>query len=154
MPDKPLADHPISPRSRKNLLEAMHGEAFAYAKYKMFAKHARENGHFEVADLFDRTADQEFFEHFHEEAELLGLVANDEQDINDAIAGESYEVDTMYKKFAEEAKADGDPQVAHRFEEIRQDETAHQLAFEEALMKLQTRDRLIKAGAGSKARDF
>lgn len=154
MPEKPLVNHSISPRSRKNLLEAMHGEAFAYAKYKLFAKEARENGHFEVADLFDKTADQEFFEHFHEEAELVGLVGSDEQDIHDAIAGESYEVDTMYKKFAEEAKADGDAAVAHRFEEIRQDETTHQLAFEEALMKLQTRDRLIKAGAGSKAHDF
>jgi rubrerythrin len=154
MPQKSFADQPISARSRKNLLEAMHGEAFAYAKYKMFAKHARENGHLELADLFDRTADQEFFEHFHEEAELLGLIVNDEKDIHDAIAGESYEVDTMYKNFAEEAKADGDLSVAHRFEEIRNDETEHQLAFEEALAKLQTRDRLVRGGVGSKAHDF
>lgn len=154
MPEKTLADHPISARSRKNLLEAMHGEAFAYAKYKMFARHARESGNFEVADLFDRTADQEYFEHFHEEAELLSLLGNDEQDINNAIAGESYEVDTMYKEFAEQAKADGDLQVASRFEEIRQDEKSHQLAFEEALAKLQTRDRLTKHGPRSKARDF
>jgi rubrerythrin len=154
MTEKSVADHPISARSHKNLLEAMHGEAFAYAKYKLFARQARENGHFEVADLFERTADQEFFEHFAEEAELMGLVRNTEQDIKDAIAGESYEVDTMYRKFADEAKADGDAQVAHRFEEIRQDETAHQLGFEEALMKLQTRDRMIKAGANSKAHDF
>lgn len=154
MTEKSVADHPISARSHKNLLEAMHGEAFAYAKYKLFARQARESGHFEVADLFERTADQEFFEHFAEEAELMGLVGNIEQDIKDAIAGESYEVDTMYRKFADEAKADGDAQVAHRFEEIRQDETAHQLGFEEALMKLQTRDRMIKAGANSKAHDF
>ena len=154
MTEKSVADHPISPRSRKNLIEAMHGEAFAYAKYKLFARQARESGHFEVADLFERTADQEFFEHFAEQAELMGLVGNTEQDIQDAIAGESYEVDTMYRKFADEAKADGDAQVAHRFEEIRQDETAHQLEFEEALTKLHTRDRLIKAGANSKAHDF
>jgi len=154
MTEKSVADHPISSRSRKNLLEAMHGEAFAYAKYKLFARQARESGYFEVADLFERTADQEFFEHFVEEAELIGLVGSIEQDIQDAIAGESYEVDTMYRKFANEAKADGDAPVAHRFEEIRQDETEHQLGFEEALMKLQTRDRLIKAGANSKAHDF
>jgi rubrerythrin len=154
MTEKTLTAHSISPRSRKNLLDAMRGEAFAYAKYKLFAKQARESGHFEVADLFDRTADQEFFEHFAEQAELAGLVGSDEQDISDAIAGESFEVDTMYKKFAEEASADGDNQVAHRFEEIRHDETEHQLAFEEALLKLQARDRLIKAGTDSKAHDF
>lgn len=154
MTEKTLANHPISSRSRKNLLDAMRGEAFAFAKYKLFAKQARETGHFEVADLFDRTADQEFFEHFAEEAELMGLVGTAEQDINDAIAGESFEVDTMYKKFAEEALTDGDGQVAHRFEEIRHDETEHQLAFEEALLKVQARDRLLKAGADSKAHDF
>lgn len=155
MTEKTFADHPISSRSRKNLLDAMRGEAFAYAKYKLFARQARESGYFEVAALFDRTADQEFFEHFAEEAELAGLVGTAEQDINDAIAGESFEVDTMYKKFAEEALRDGDTQVAHRFEEIRRDETDHQLAFEEALLKLQIRDRLIKAAAtDSKAHDF
>jgi len=154
MTEKTLADHAISARSRKNLLEAMHGEAFAFAKYKLFARQARESGNFEVADLFDKTADQEFLEHFAEEAEPARLVGTAEQDINDAIAGESFEVDTMYRKFAEEAMADGDIQVAHRFEEIRQDESVHQLAFEGALQKLQTRDRLIKAGANSKAHDF
>jgi rubrerythrin len=152
MTHKTLAE--VSPRSRRNLLEAMHGEAFAYAKYKLFARQARESARFEVAELFDKTADQEFFEHFVEEAELLGLVKTDEQDINDAIAGESYEVETMYKNFAEEAMADGDSAVAHRFLEIRQDETRHQLAFEEALMKMQARDRLTRPGANSRVRDF
>lgn len=144
----------ISPRSHKNLLEAMKGEAFAFAKYKLYARQARQSGRYEVADLFDRTADQEFFEHFAEEAELLGLVKTDEQDIKDAIAGESFEVETMYKNFAEEAMADGDAQVAHRFLEVRQDEMNHQLAFEEALLKMQARDRLSKPGANSRARDF
>jgi rubrerythrin len=154
MIEKTFVNHPISERSRRNLLEAMRGEAFAYAKYKLFAKEARKNGRNEVADLFDKTADQEFFEHFTEEAELLGLAGTDEQDLNHAIAGESYEVDTMYKRFAEQASADGDETVAHRFEEIRHDEAAHQLAFEEALIKLQTRDRLLQARPAVKAHDF
>lgn len=152
MAEKSLAVHEISPRSRKNLLEAMRGEAFAYAKYKFFAKEARKNGRNELADLFDKTADQEFFEHFAEEAELLGLVGSDEQDLTHAIAGESFEVDTMYKNFAEEAFADGDGAVAHRFEEIRHDEAAHQLAFEEALVRLQTRERHMRSDP--KAHDF
>jgi rubrerythrin len=153
MLEQTAAERSLSSRSRKNLLEAMRGEAFAYAKYKLFAQKARETGHFEVADLFDRTADQEFFEHFAEEADLLGLVKNDEQDIRDAIAGESYEVETMYKNFAEEAIADGDNHVAHRFLEVRHDETVHQLAFEEALMKMQARDRLMKGRADIRIHD-
>lgn len=154
MTDKTFADRSISPRSQKNLLDAMKGEAFAYAKYKLFAKQARERGHLEVAQLFDKTADQEFFEHFNEEAELLGLVGTDEQDLNHAIAGESFEVDTMYKDYAQQATEDGDEAVAHRFDEIRHDEAAHLLAFEEALIKLQTRERFKNAGLDSKAHDF
>lgn len=136
-------NHEISPRSRKNLIDAMHGEAFAYAKYKLFAQQARKNGRLELADLFDKTADQEYLEHFAEEAELAGLAGTDEQDLNHAIAGESYEVETMYKQFAEEALADGDLQVADRFNEIRHDEAVHRSAFEEALIRLQTRDRIL-----------
>lgn len=156
MTEKNLAEQAISARSRTNLLEAMRGEAFAFAKYKLFAKHARDNGDNELADLFDKTADQEYMEHFTEEADLLQLVGTDEQDVTDAIAGESFEVDTLYKQFAEEAHEDGDEQVAHRFEEIRRDEAFHQLAFHEALIKIQTRQRMMKGAtsSSSRAHDF
>lgn len=156
MTEKNLAEHAISARSRRNLLEAMRGEAFAFAKYKLFAKHARGSGENELADLFDKTADQEYMEHFTEQADLLQLVGSDEQDVKDAIAGESFEVDTLYKRFAEEARDDGDEQVAHRFEEIRRDEVFHQLAFHEALLKIQTRHRTMKGAARSsfRAHDF
>jgi len=156
MTEKNLAEHTISARSRKNLMEAMRGEAFAFTKYKLFAKHARNNGDIELADIFDKTADQEYMEHFVEQADLLQLVGTDEQDVTNAIAGESFEVDTLYKQFAEEAREDGDEQVAHRFEEIRRDEAFHQLAFHEALIKIQTRQRTMKAATrrSSKAHDF
>lgn len=153
MTDKTIVDRTLTPRSRQNLLDAMKGEAFAYAKYKLFASQARQAGHLDLADLFDKTADQEFFEHFKEEADLLGLVGTDEQDLNHAIAGESFEVDTMYKDYAKQAQEDGDEAVAHRFDEIRHDEAAHLLAFQEALIKLQTRERTLR-GLDSKARDF
>jgi rubrerythrin len=156
MTEKIAAEHAVSARSRQNLLEAMRGEAFAFAKYNLFARQARKNGRNELADLFDKTADQEYLEHFTELAELLQLVGTDEQDVTNAIAGESFEVDTFYKRFADEAREDGDEQVAHRFEEIRRDEAYHQLAFQEALIKLQTRDRIMKGATrrSAKAHDF
>jgi rubrerythrin len=154
MTDKTLTDHSISPRSRRNLLDAMKGEAFAYAKYKVFAKQARERGHLDVAELFDKTADEEFFEHFNEEAGLLGLVGTDVQDLDLAITDESFEIDTMYKNYAQQAREDGDEPVAARFDEIRKDEIKHQLAFEEALIKLQTRERMTTSGPNRKAHDF
>ena len=156
MTEKNLAEHAISVRSRRNLMEAMRGEAFAFAKYKLFAKQARNNGDNELADMFDKTADQEYLEHFVEQADLLQLVGTDEQDVTNALAGESFEVDDLYKRFAEEAREDGDEQVADRFEEIRRDEAFHQLAFHEALIKIQTRQRTIRGATrrSSKAHDF
>src|SRR5690242_17554444 len=156
MTEKTIAEHAISARSRKNLLEAMQGEAFAFAKYKLFAGQARKNGDNELAGLFDKTADQEYLEHFTELADLQQLAGTDEQDLTNAIAGESFEVDTFYKRFADEAREDGDEHVAGRFEEIRRDEAYHQLAFQEALIKLQTRDRIMKGATrrSAKAHDF
>ena len=73
MTEKNLAEHAISARSRRNLVEAMRGEAFAFAKYKLFARQARMHGDNELADLFDKTAEQEYMEHFAEQADLLEL---------------------------------------------------------------------------------
>src|ERR1051326_8353498 len=136
MAEKTLMQHALAERTRKNLLNAMHGEAFAFAKYKLFAQRARKNGRTELAGLFDKTADQEYFEHFMELADLLQLGETDEQDVTDAIAGESFEVDAFYKQFAGEARQDGDNVAAARFEEIRRDEAFHRLAVPEALIKL------------------
>lgn len=128
----------MQPRTHQHLLDAMHGEAFAYTKYLLYAKHARAHGRPEVADLFEQTAQMELFEHFAEEAELAGLVGSDADNVRDALAGESYEVDTMYRQFAEEASADGDEAAAARFAEVREDERRHREAFAAALARLES----------------
>ena len=127
----------LSENTQANLSTAMHGEAFAYAKYLLYAKAAQRNGNIELANLFAQAAKTERFQHFAEEAELAGLVGSDEDHLKDAIKGESYEVDTMYRKFAEQAKASGDKAAADRFEEIRQDEMSHRDAFKLALTKVE-----------------
>ncbi|MGB8477066.1 MAG: rubrerythrin family protein [Candidatus Acidiferrum sp.] len=121
-----------------NLSTAMHGEAFAYVKYLLYADHARKNGNSELADLFEKTGNTERFEHFAEEAQLAGLVGSDADNLKDAIKGESYEIDTMYLEFAQEAKVAGDTAAAARFEEIRHDEMGHRDAFEIALTRLKS----------------
>jgi len=123
-------------RTQKNLVTAMQGEAFAYVKYMLFAEHARKNGNSELADLFEKTAHVERFEHLAEEAELAGLLGSDVANLENAIEGESDEVDRMYLKFAEQAAADGDQAVAERFSEVRDDEMGHRDAYIAALTKL------------------
>ena len=121
-----------------NLSTAMHGEAFAYVKYLLYAEHARKSGNKELADLFEKTANTERFEHFAEEAQLAGLIGNDVNNLKDAIKGECYEIDTMYLEFAQKAKAAGDEAAAARFEEVRHDEMGHRDAFNNALAKLES----------------
>jgi rubrerythrin len=128
----------LDQKTLDNLSTAMHGEAFAYVKYVLYAEHARKSGNKELADLFEKTANTERFEHCAEEAQLSGLVGSDTDNLKDAIKGESYEIDTMYLEFAQRAKAAGDTAAAARFEEIRHDEMGHRDAFKAALAKLES----------------
>jgi rubrerythrin len=128
----------MNKQTRDNLLTALHGEAFAYAKYMLYAEHARASGHPQLADLFEQTARTELLEHFAEEAQLAGLVGSDADNLRDAIGGESYEIETMYREFAEQAAAAGDKQAAERFNEVRTDEMGHRTAFAEALNQIET----------------
>lgn len=127
----------MNEQTMKNLSTAMHGEAFAYAKYMLFAEHARKNGNTKLADLFESAAKPERFEHFSEEAQLAGLVGSDSDNLKDAIKGESYETETMYREFAQQAKQAGDHEAAKRFEEIRLDEAKHRDVFNAALSDLE-----------------
>lgn len=131
-------------KTMDNLSTAMHGEAFAYAKYMLYAEHARQSGNNELANLFESAAKTERFEHLAEEAELVDLVGTDANNLKDAISGESYEVETMYRTFADEAVAAGDKSAGERFEEIRKDEMKHRDAFKAALLGVE------KASTGGK----
>ena len=128
----------LNEKTKDNLSTAMHGEAFAYVKYLLYAEHARKSGNLELADLFEKTAKTERFEHFAEEAELAGLVGSDADNLKDAIGGEAYEVDAMYLEFAKNANLAGDAAAAARFEEIRHDEMGHRDAFKIALTNLKS----------------
>jgi rubrerythrin len=128
----------LDQKTLDNLSTAMHGEAFAHVKYLLYAEHARKNGNTELADLFEKTAKVERFEHFAEEAELAALVGSDADNLQDAIKGESFEIDTMYLEFAQAARITKGLDAAERFEEIRRDEMGHRDAFKIALAKLKS----------------
>lgn len=127
---------------QKDLDAAMKGEAFAYAKYMLFAEQARAHGHPELATLFENTAKTERLEHFREHAELAGVVSSSDADnLRDAIAGETYETTKMYPEMASRAQKVGDKQAAERFAEIGKDESKHRAAFTAALAKLDSRPK-------------
>lgn len=127
----------LDPQTRDNLLAALHGEAFAYARYRLFAQAARESGDDRLAAMFEGIAEVELHEHFAELAELVGLSGSDAENLTAALTDENLEVEAMYPLFAKQAEAAGQDAVARRFAEIADDEREHAKALETALERLE-----------------
>lgn len=123
-------------RTKANLDTAMHGEALAYAKYRLFAAHARQSGNAALARLWGGTADVELHEHFAGEAVLAGLVRTTKKNLNKAVTGERSEATAVYPGFAKQATAAGDTAAAAYFRDTAADETKHAAAFQAALNRL------------------
>ncbi len=92
----------------KNLESAFAGESMANRKYLYFARRARELGAIEVAEVFERTAEQETM-HAFGHLELLYPKADltVETMLQMAIDGETYEYTEMYPKFRHLAEQEG-----------------------------------------------
>lgn len=124
-------------QTRENVLAAMRGEAFAHARYTLFAAAARGSGDLELAGMFEGLASVELREHLVELAELVGIVGSDPDNLWTAIRDEGAEVEETYRAFAEQARAAGEEAVASRFEEIREDEREHLKTLEATLERLE-----------------
>ena len=88
-----------------NLKEAFAGESQANQKYRAFAKRAEQDGFPNVARLFRTAAEAE---RIHAEGHLRALdgVGTTKENIQAAIAGETYEYTTMYPPMLELAQAE------------------------------------------------
>lgn len=124
-------------QTEQNVRAALHGEAFAHARYLLFAAAARKRGSNELAKMLERIADVELREHFTELAELVGLGGTDVENIRAAIRDENLEAEWTYPKFADQARAAGEIEVAERFAEIAADEREHEKTLEQVLERAQ-----------------
>jgi Rubrerythrin len=127
----------MNTETRENVLAAMHGEAFAYARYTLFAAAARDVGDQKLAATLEGIASVELHEHFAELAELIGFVGSDADNLATAIQEESAEVEETYRAFAEQARAVGEQAAAARFDEICADELEHLKTLETAMEELE-----------------
>lgn len=116
----------------ENLQAAFAGESQARNKYTYFAKIARKEGYQYIADIFEETADNEC-RHAKDHFKLLGGLGSTEENLEAALAGEHYEVVSMYPKFAEEAEAEGNKEAAALFRQIARAEAAHELRYRKLL---------------------
>ncbi|MGI5133228.1 MULTISPECIES: ferritin family protein [unclassified Streptomyces] len=128
----------LRPQTLSDLTTAMKGEGFAYASYNLYGAQADREGHPAVGNLFRTTAQTELNEHLHEAATLAGVVGTDADNLRQAINGETYEHQVMYRGFADQARKDGDIKAAELFTEIAADEGRHRDAYRTALTVVTT----------------
>ena len=126
----------VSAQTKNDLLTAMHGEAFAHAKYLAYAQAARASGSPGLAQLFTGTSKIELREHFASEANLAGLAGSNRANLLDAVNGETAEATAIYPAAAQQAYLAGEPAVGNLFMQTAHDEAHHATSFINALWSL------------------
>lgn len=116
-------------RTEANIKEAFAGESMARNKYTYWSAAAKKEGYEQIAAIFLETADHEK-EHAKRLLKFLpGAIGDTKQNLREAAAGENHEWTYMYKRMAEEAKAEGFDKIAEVFTEIAEVEEEHEKRF-------------------------
>jgi len=135
-----------------NLSDAFTGETTASAKYAAYSKKAQEEGLPQIAMLFKAASASEKIHANNHQAVLEELgakvpdvkpaftVKTTQENLKDAIAGESYEISTMYPEFLANAKAVGSQLAIISLNYAYKTEQKHKLLYDKALAALQSND--------------
>ena len=125
-------------RTEANLMAAFAGESQARNKYDYYASQAKKDGYVQIAAIFEETAKNEK-EHAKMWFKLLhgGKVPTTTTNLNDAADGENFEWTDMYRKFAEEARAEGFEDIARQFEGVAAIEKHHEERYRKLLSNIE-----------------
>jgi rubrerythrin len=121
-----------------NLEAAFAGESQAHTKYRYFAKLARAEGHEDIAQHFEHTADQELL-HAWGHLELLIGKPNTKECLEKAIQGETYEFTTMYPEFKRSAVMEGNHVAEEEMQSQISESQEHAEQFSQILKKAEKR---------------
>mgnify|MGYP003574730124 CR=1 FL=1 len=119
----------------ENLEAAFAGESMANRKYLYFARQARKLGAVEVAEVFERTAEQETAHAF---GHLELLYPSEKLTVEAmllAIDGETYEYTEMYPKFRHMAMEEGNQAAVDEIDEQIEESREHAEQFAKVLEK-------------------
>lgn len=138
-----------SGKTPANLQAAYQGESNAHVRYLAFAKKADEEGYARAASLFRAAARAEQIHAANHAAVIrkLGLtpeakidapaVKSTRENLQVAIAGETYERDVMYPTFIKEAEAEKNSAALRTFQFALEAETEHARLYTETLHNLE-----------------
>jgi rubrerythrin len=122
-------------KTEKNLKEAFAGESQANRSYLAFAKKAEEEGYPQVAKLFRAAAEAETV-HAHNHLRELAGIRSTKENLEAAIAGESFEFQKMYPVMIADAEDEGVKGAQRSFTIANEVEKIHAALYQKALENL------------------
>lgn len=128
--------------TQENLATAFAGESQANRKYLAFAKQAEKEGFTQIAVLFRAAAEAETI-HAHAHLANMGGVGTTVQNLEAAVAGETYEFTEMYPPMVEQAAAEGH-KAKKMLDFANRAEKVHAGLFRQALEALRAGQDLSK----------
>ena len=132
-------------KTEKNLQAAVAGESQARNKYTYFASVARKEGYQQIAEIFEKTANNEK-EHAKLWFKALGELGDTAANLLHAAEGENYEWTDMYATFAKEAEEEGFVELAARFRAVAAIEKTHEERYRKLLNNVEMKAVFEKAG--------
>ena len=132
-------------KTAANLAFAFAGESQARNKYDYFASRAKKDGYEQIAAIFQETALNEK-EHAKLWFKHLDGIGDTPANLAAAAAGEHEEWTEMYRKFAEEARAEGFEEIARQFEGVAAIEKHHEERYLKLLANIEKGEGWEKIG--------
>jgi rubrerythrin len=111
-------------KAEDGLREAFAGESQANRKYLAYAKKADEEGYPQAARMFRAAAAAETV-HAHNHLRALDGIGTTEENLKDAVAGETHEFKIMYPAMIEDAKAENNAGAQRSFHYANEVEKVH-----------------------------
>ncbi len=119
-------------KTKQYLKDAFSGESQANRKYLAFAKQADREGFPQAAKLFRAAATAETV-HAHAHLKAMGGIGKTEENLKEAIFGETFEFKDMYPKMIEAAKKEGEKAAERSFSYANEVEKVHAELYQNAL---------------------
>ncbi len=135
-------------KTERNLWNAIVSEAMAHLKYSAYAYKALEEGHPEVAQIFQEVAGAENI-HGVNHLRVSGEVKSSIENLRNVLTSESKEISTMYPRYVSDALSERRSDAANTFIMAMDREKHHMEVFSRALTELEA--KLDRRGSSPEA---
>ena len=132
-------------KTEANLMAAFAGESQARNKYDYYASRAKKDGYEQIAAIFQETALNEK-EHAKMWFKLFAGIDGTKENLLAAAAGEHEEWTEMYRRFAEEAEAEGFKDIAFKFRKVAEVEAQHEARYRKLVANIESGEVWVRVG--------